>query len=95
MAGHEKGCLYGRSDPMRHCTVCGKYMNFEGVAELAGTAIVRLVDPMPNQLVSFFSCECGRIESVDQDRCSARSPSRRWPRSLQQLNARYASRQRS
>jgi hypothetical protein len=43
-------------------------MTFEGAAELAGTAIVRLVDPMPNQRVSFFSCECGRIESVEQER---------------------------
>jgi hypothetical protein len=54
--------------PMRHCTLCGKHMTFEGAAELAGTAIVRLVDPMPNQRVSFFSCECGRIESVEQER---------------------------
>jgi hypothetical protein len=55
--------------PMRHCTLCGKHMTFEGAAELAGTAIVRLVDPIPNQVVNFFSCECGgRIESIEQDR---------------------------
>ena len=56
--------------PMRHRTWCGKYMKFEGDAELAGTAIVRLVNPMPNQLVNLFSCECGHIESVEQERCS-------------------------
>ena len=53
---------------MRSCTLCGKHMTFEGAAELAGTAIVRLVDPMPNQVVTFFSCECGRIKSVEQER---------------------------
>ena len=47
--------------PMRDCKLCGKLMNFEGAAELAGTAIVRLVDPRPNQLISFFSCECGHM----------------------------------
>jgi hypothetical protein len=56
--------------PMRHCTLCGKHMTFEGAAELAGTAIVRLVDPIPNQVVNFFSCECGRIESIERERCA-------------------------
>jgi hypothetical protein len=54
--------------PMRDCTLCGKDMTFEGAAELAGTAIVRLVNPMPNQVVTFFTCECGSIESVEQER---------------------------
>ena len=53
---------------MRRCTLCGKHMTFEGAAELAGTAIIRLVDPNPNQVVTFFTCECGRIESVEQER---------------------------
>ena len=56
--------------PMRHCTLCGQHMIFEGATELAGTAIVRLVDPMPNQVVNFFSCDCGRIESIEQERCA-------------------------
>jgi hypothetical protein len=60
--------------PMRQCTLCGKHMKFEGEAELAGTAIVRFVEPMANQSINLFSCECGRIESVEQERvCSALS----------------------
>jgi hypothetical protein len=55
--------------PIRQCTLCGKHMIFEGATELAGTAMVRLVDPMPNQVVNFFSCDCGRIESSEQERC--------------------------
>jgi hypothetical protein len=57
-------------NPMRHCTACGKQMIFEGAAELAGTAIVRLIDPMPNQVVSFFHANAGGIESIEQDRCA-------------------------
>jgi predicted nucleic-acid-binding Zn-ribbon protein len=52
---------------MRRCRWCGKHMTFEGAAELAGTAIVRLVDPKPNRLVTFFTCECGSIESFEQE----------------------------
>lgn len=54
--------------PTRHCTLCSRHMKFEGEAELAGTAIVRFADPLPNQSINFFSCECGRIESVPQER---------------------------
>ncbi|WP_157100372.1 hypothetical protein [Rhodoplanes sp. Z2-YC6860] len=53
--------------PTRHCTLCGRHMKFEGDAELAGTAIVRFADPVPNQVVNLFSCDCGRIESIEQE----------------------------
>jgi hypothetical protein len=42
-------------------------MKFEEAAELAGTAVARLVDPLPNRWVNLFSCECGRIESDEQE----------------------------
>jgi hypothetical protein len=54
--------------PMRQCTLCGKQMKFEGEAELAGTAVVRLMKSLPNQSINIFSCDCGRIESIEHER---------------------------
>jgi hypothetical protein len=56
-----------RENPMRQCTLCGRHMKFEGAAELAGTGKASLFDPLPNQSVDLFSCECGRIESIERN----------------------------
>jgi hypothetical protein len=42
-------------------------MKFEGAAELAGTGKASLFDPLPNHSVDLFSCECGRIESIERN----------------------------
>ena len=56
-----------REKPIRGCTMCGRPMKFEGAAELAGTGKASLFDPLPNHSVDLFSCECGRIESIERN----------------------------
>src|SRR5258705_12696190 len=54
-----------RDGPLRQCSLCGKYMKFEGAVDLAGTGKASLSDPPPNLSVELFCCECGRIESCE------------------------------